>query len=118
MVIPSKVSEFSALGYWRVSRAHRTTVATKQFEVENSRIEIKTGESGLKRRRLLLSAWKFDANDEATIYVGGSAVTIGNGFPLYPRDQLELSIDGSVGVYAVADVAGEETSRLTIMELE
>jgi len=45
-------------------------------------------------------------NSGATIYWGGSTVTIGNGIPLANSASVSLNLDASVGLYAIEATGG------------
>lgn len=55
-----------------------------------------------------------EAGGNATIYVGGSNVTIGNGYILHKGLPIVISVPERVQLYAVANNPGETVSVLQI----
>lgn len=74
------------------------------MSVTNSASEAKVGASRLAGRQSLLVYNGTNVN----IYYGPSGVTTTNGIPIFPQQQLTLSI-GNLGVYLIAAAAGPYT---------
>ncbi len=125
MSIPSRVLNAQKRGFANLSLALSASVHTKQFALDenNSGVAFKltTGVSGLSRRKLFVRAVgdvpEFSFS-QPTIYVGDSTLSAGDGYPLYPLDEIELDLDDSVELYAVAVLDTGETAVVSIMEIE
>jgi hypothetical protein len=118
----SKSGNLDPGGRLLTTSALSEAVASKQFTIDvntpNGRVELKTGEEGLRRREMLIRSRKPPMGALPTVYIGDSTVNAGNGYPLYLWDEIELSVGGSVGVYAFASVTGSEKACVHILEIE
>ena len=119
MTIPSETVGLHG-AFAKVTFALSSAVATKQFELDQSetRVKLETGVSGLKRRKFFIRALGHRFVAQPPVYIGDSSVTTSDGFPLYWLDELEVDLDHSVDVYAVATLSEDESAFVSIMEIE
>lgn len=122
MITPSRIGNLDPVGRLLTSFAFAGTVASKQFTIDedtpNGRVELKTGATGLRRRKLLVRARKDGGGTQPTVYIGDSTVSASNGYPLYPEDEIELDVDHTAAVYAFASLGSGQETHLGILEIE
>lgn len=82
----------------------QSVVRSAQVEVTNTRVRVAVGNSG--GSKVYLHA---DAQQNHSMYVGGSAVTTSNGFSLHDGLTNEFYLPEGAELYAVHTDAGSET---------
>lgn len=113
MANPTKAFPVDPTGRILVTEAADTRVATAQLEVGTTAVELTTGTSGMKRRKLFVR--NALQSSEIVVYIGDSGVTTSTGFPLYQYDEIELDVDADAGVYAIA---ASTDSEVHVLETE
>ncbi len=110
MANPSKAIPIDTLGRALVTEAGEKEVRAKEFTV-GSQTAVKLAIAGSPNRRKL-----FVTNiPDVTIFIGDANVSTSTGFPLYPRDEIELDVDETAEVWAIAESG---TSDVRILEVE
>ena len=79
----------------------RNTLTPNTVTVSTSAVPIPA--TPLSKRRIL-SIMNISTN---VVYVGDSAVTTSNGFPLYPRAVIQINIEDDVVVYGISTGSSE-----------
>ncbi len=69
------------------------------------------GAGQVARRGVLVKA---PSTNSATVYLGGSGVTMANGYPLDPGEAVALEVADVAAVYCVAASAGQKLRALAL----
>ena len=111
MANPSRAIPIDALGRVLTTEAGEKEIRAKEFTV-GSQTAVKLAIAGGPNRRKL-----FVTNSELdrVVYIGDMTVSTSTGFPLYLYDEIELDVDETAEVWAIAD--GENTD-VRILEVE
>ena len=99
MANPSKAIPIDALGRALITEAGATEIRAKEFTI-GAQLAVKLAITGGPNRRKL-----FVTNSELdrVVYIGDVNVSTLTGFPLYTNDEIELDVDESAEVWAIAD---------------
>lgn len=105
----------------QVSPAASEATASKQFTIDpsGSRVELKSGAQGFRRRGIRVRAYRSDGNPQPVVYIGDANVTSSNGYALYLLDEIVLFVDDSVAVYATSVFSGgDQIPEVDILEFQ
>ncbi len=99
MANPSKAIPIDTLGRALVTEAGDKEVRTAKFTVGSQTAVKLVAEGGPNRRKLFVTNGTVDP----AIYIGEATVSTSSGFPLYFNDEIELDVDATAEVWAIAD---------------
>lgn len=104
MQIPKAI--YTDIGEWAVDFVGNCRIETRAMEITAVASAIPAvdsgGHSATKGRRKLFVRNHVPPNLAGpTLFIGGSAVTVSTGYPVYPNELLELDITARVRVFGV-----------------